>query len=131
MEINKGLESLLLALTDKLSDEDLLLSHLQSDIAATIAEKRTSAGLSQKALAEALSVSQGLVSRWESGDCNFTLRTLVQIAQKLSINMQSPYVMDKPPHYHSIENVVEFPIWAARGYTQPGAYTETEELEEM
>lgn len=131
MKTNKDLESLLMALTSNLSDEELLLSHLQSDIAATIAEKRVSAGLSQKEFADALSVSQGLVSRWESGDCNFTLQTLVRIAQKLSIKMRSPYSPDRLPHYHSIENVISFPNWKETAYTQSGEYVDAEELEEM
>lgn len=132
MTTNKNLEALLQQLTSNLTDEQLLLSHLQSDIAATIAEKRTASGLSQKELADALSVSQGLVSRWESGDCNFTLQTLVRIAQKLSIKIRSPYSPDRTPHYHSVENIMRFPgTWRGTVYTQSGGYIDAEELEEM
>lgn len=32
-----------------------------------------------------MNVSQGMVSRWENGDCNFTLSTLCYICDKLSL----------------------------------------------
>lgn len=91
MEKNKSLDDLLSALTEGLSDEELLLAAIQSDIAAEISTARIAKGLSQQELADALGVSQALISRWENGDANFTLQTLVRISLKLDIKMKSPY----------------------------------------
>lgn len=99
MEKNKSLDDLLSALTEGLSDEELLLAAIQSDIAAEISTARIAKGLSQQELADTLGVSQALVSRWENGDVNFTLQTLVRIALKLDIKMKSPYIPVCHPKY--------------------------------
>ena len=103
-------EKLLTSLTENISDEELLLSTLQSDIAATITSTRNAKGLSQKDLADALDVSQSLVSRWESGDANFTLQTLVKIAMTLDIKMRSPYYPDRLPRFQTVGHVVTLPM---------------------
>ena len=38
-----------------------------------------------------IAVTQATVSKWESGDTNFTLSTLVHIASKLGLKMQTPF----------------------------------------
>lgn len=135
---NKNLDTLLEALSASLSDEELLLSVLQADIAATITSTRVSKGMSQKDLANALNVSQGLVSKWESGDTNYTLETLVRIAMQLDIDMRSPYAPDRQPHYSTSGNVVDFPSGTWTGVaSKPQKWTKstdavsTYELEEM
>jgi len=65
--------------TDKL-DAKLALS---ARIADEIEQKFDSKG----AFAEAMGVSQGLVSRWISGTHNFTVDTLVEIEQVLKIRL--------------------------------------------
>nr|WP_325215881.1 helix-turn-helix transcriptional regulator [uncultured Oscillibacter sp.] len=99
MERNKSLDDLLSALTEGLSDEELLLASIQSDIAAAISTARTAKGLRQQELSNALGVTQGLVSRWENGDVNFTLQTLARIALKLEIEMKSPFAVTQSPVY--------------------------------
>ena len=92
-----NIQTLLEALSESFSDEELLVSTLQADIATTISSVRVSKGLSQGDLAKMLNVSQGLISRWEGGDVNFTLETLARISLKLGIAMRSPYVPDRIP----------------------------------
>nr|WP_300828035.1 helix-turn-helix transcriptional regulator [uncultured Oscillibacter sp.] len=108
MDKNKCWDELLFTLTKGLSDEELLMTSIQSDIAAEIASARITKGLSQKELADALGVSQALVSRWENGDSNFTLQTLVRIALKLDIEMKSPYLPTCHSMYSSNMKVVDF-----------------------
>lgn len=108
MDRNKCWDELLFTLTKGLSDEELLMTSIQSDIAAEIASARITKGLSQKELADALGVSQALVSRWENGDSNFTLQTLVRIALKLDIEMKSPYLPTCHSMYSSNMKVVDF-----------------------
>lgn len=54
-------------------------------IASTIASYRVVHGLSQKQLANALGVTQAMVSKYESGEYNFTIKTLHELANKLGM----------------------------------------------
>lgn len=54
-------------------------------IAAKIEGKRSSLGMTQKEFARMMGVSQGMVSRWESGTYNFTVTTLNDICDKLGL----------------------------------------------
>ncbi len=131
---NNNLEHLLAALSGHMSDEDLLLSVLQADIASTIASSRAAKKISQKELAESMGVSQGLVSRWENGDVNFTLQTLVRIAFQLDIAMKSPYNSLRHPHYRSFGNITPFPrhsSWSRSTVYSPNKYETIVELQEM
>lgn len=114
---NANIEALLDALSAGLSDEELLLTTLQADIAATIAAKRIFSDLSQKELADELQVSQSLVSKWESGETNYTLETLVKLALKLNIEIRSPFVSERPSRHDKGENVIPFPSnqWSTAG----------------
>lgn len=115
MSHDQSIEELLSALTEDSSEEELLLSVIQAEIAAEIASSRIAKNLTQKELADALGVSQALVSRWENGDVNFTLHTLVRIAQKLDIKMISPYQPSRYPKQFACGNVISFP----KKYTSP------------
>lgn len=87
------------ALSQNMSSEELMLTGLQGVIAAEIVGKRLSLHMTQKEFAEYMGVSQGMISKWENGESNFTLQTLVQIASKLGIQMQCPFVMNPPRRY--------------------------------
>lgn len=89
---NKSAKEFLELLSDGFSEEELLLSTMQGLIASEITIKRHEAGLSQKEFAKLVGVTQGLVSKWEAGDNNYTLSTLVKISKVLNIEMQSPFV---------------------------------------
>ena len=52
-------------------------------------------GKLQKELAEKMGVKQSLVSRWESGECNYTIDTLVEIANALKLSVQCPLTFDE------------------------------------
>lgn len=87
--MNKNeLQELLSALSTEMSPEDLLFAHYASDIAVAITAKRTSLGLSQSDFAHQLGKSQAMISKWENADCNFTLKTLIEIAQQLGFTLK-------------------------------------------
>lgn len=94
---NTGMKSLLSALSDGFSAEEILFAHYASDIAAAITSRRIELGLTQKELAEKLKKSQALISKWESADCNFTLRTLIEIAQNLDLSLNITLNRGKAP----------------------------------
>ena len=51
--------------------------------------------MTQQEFAEYMGVSQGMVSKWESREYNFTIRSLNEICQKLaldfSVSIDKPY----------------------------------------
>lgn len=57
------------------------------DLAAKILRQLRVLGMDKGDLAEKLGVTQACVTRYVSGKCNFTLRTLVQIEEALGINI--------------------------------------------
>ena len=72
-------------LTSSYTKEELLIRKTLAIVAAEIQLKRIDMGLDQKQFAKLLGVSQGMVSRWESGEYNFTIATLVNICEKLGV----------------------------------------------
>ena len=126
------MKELLLSLGSDLNDEELQLSVLQGLIAAEISTRRQDLHLSQQQLAEKLGVSQALVSRWEAGEVNFTLSTLVKISLALDLPVQSPIVPSPPLRYtergNNITHISTAPGWRGNVYTS--SHTDTYTIEQ-
>ena len=82
-------------LTKGISEEQIKIEKALSVIAAKIYTKRTQMGMDQKAFAKFMGVSQGMVSRWESGTYNFSISTLIGICEKLELNFE-PQIWKEP-----------------------------------
>ena len=68
-----------------------------------------------------LGVSQGLVSRWEKGDANFTLSTIVAIASVLGLELQSTIQPSPIKHYRvGGSNIYQFnpSIWHSASFSK-------------
>lgn len=63
-------------------------------VSARIEMKRNELGMSQKEFAKMMGVSQGMVSKWESGEYNFTITTLKEICGKLDLEFE-PVIREK------------------------------------
>lgn len=85
MNNKNNMLDLLTALSDDMSAEELRLADIESDLAAQITAKRVELGMTQSEFADLLGKSQATISKWESADCNFQIKTLVEIAQKLDL----------------------------------------------
>lgn len=70
------LDKLVNTLTQGLSEADLSNAIWMAEVAAEISISRIKMGMTQKEFAKYLGVSQGWVSRIESGDCNSTIRLI-------------------------------------------------------
>lgn len=104
------MEELMSALTEGLSTEDLIYAAIASDIAFQITSKRIDMGLTQADFAKTLGKSQAMISKWESADCNFTLKTLIEIAQKLNLKLQvSLQSKTSCDEQNSFSKVIHFP----------------------
>lgn len=134
MEMNLSkFEPLVDAILPDASAEEILLSGLCGVIAAEIAMKRQKMGMNQKEFAAFMGVSQGLVSRWERGEANFTLGTLVHICAKLDLEIQSPIkpAAPKTPYFSTGKLVYLSPAdtkWSACSYQETSDFTEAKEM---
>lgn len=63
-------------------------------ISAKIERCRLDMGMTQAEFASFMGVTQGMVSKWESRDYNFTIRSLNEICQKLELTLSVN--IDKP-----------------------------------
>ena len=61
--------------------------NLLGEISARIVEYRMVHGLTQGQLAERLRITQGMVSRYESGEYNFSLKTLNDLCSSLGLEL--------------------------------------------
>lgn len=66
--------------------------------------KRKAVGLNQTALAEAIGVTPGAVSQWESGLTNPTLETLVKIATVLHCTVDDLLTETEPKTLNEEDN---------------------------
>ena len=82
--------------TDLYTDEEWATKKTMSLIGAEIEFARVNLGKSQNEFAEFMGVTQGMVSRWESGAYNFTIETLSRIAFRLGRSPESFFSAAKP-----------------------------------
>lgn len=72
-------------ITDGLSDLEIKKIKDLARISAAIELRRKELGMNQKQFAAHMGVSQAMVSKWESGEYNFTINTLNEICAKLGL----------------------------------------------
>lgn len=85
-EKQQGLNEVFALFEENVSTEDIVSAMLLGKVSAAIVQSRLDLGLTQKEFANYLGVSQGMVSRWEGGNYNFTVKTLAEIADKLGLD---------------------------------------------
>lgn len=74
-------------LSEGLSDAEVKTVIELARISARIERCRLEMGMTQAEFAVYMGVSQGMVSRWESRQYNFTIRSLNEICQKLNLEL--------------------------------------------
>lgn len=99
------LEDLVFALTKDMTAAEMAKTALHIQIQQMIHDTRVAKGWKQKDLAKKMGVKQSLVSRWESGECNYTIDTLVEIADALGLSVQCPLKPDNQVVSTEPENV--------------------------
>ena len=72
-------------LTDGLNEVEIKQNRDLGIISAEIEMRRHEMGLNQKQMAELLGVTQGMVSKYESGEYNFTIGTLNEMCGKIGL----------------------------------------------
>lgn len=140
INMNKMLE----LLSSNLSDEDICFASIASDISLEIIKQRTRMKYTQAEFAKYLNVTQAMVSKWENGDYNFTIRSLASLSQKLhldlKISLQDPNTpfsvginSNDFPTYDPNPKVINFPNCSFHGFSSsdPNWSTKSDELKEL
>jgi len=82
------LKSMIEAMSEQVSSYDMMAGEQLAKISAVIAKNRIDRGMTQKEFADFLGVSQGMVSKWESEDYNFSIAGLAKICDKLNLELE-------------------------------------------
>ncbi len=72
-------------LVDSLDRSEVIEAHLIAKVVSTLISARAEKGMNQKQFAKYMGVSQAMVSKWETADCNFTLQSIAKICEKLNM----------------------------------------------
>lgn len=125
----KSLRDLLEVISSEIETHDIVSAMVQSQVCAAITNERIKRDMTQNQFAEFLGVSQGMVSRWESSDYNFTIDTISKIAVKLDLLFSVSLVPNKNTanlsYKHHSSKVIPFPG------TQQKYHVDHVDLEEM
>lgn len=74
-----SIENLFNLFEDTISPADVLTSKMMAQISNAITRERIKMRLTQKDFANHIGVTQALVSRWEHGDYNFSIKKLLKL----------------------------------------------------
>lgn len=87
MSKSKNMNDVFELFKDVVSPETVVSAAINSKIASDIIRVRLDRNMTQKEFANAIGVSQCLVSRWESGESNFTINTIAKIVAALDLDV--------------------------------------------
>ena len=118
--------------SDVLNPEDVLTSKLIAQISSAITQERINLNMNQTEFADYIDASQSLVSRWEHGNYNFSLKKLAEIAVKLNLDVNINISKNVTESSHLQENkrnekIIQFPKKTRPVFDE----MEIQELEEM
>lgn len=130
MKINKKIckpvDELLELFVESLSASEILTSKLMAQISSAITKERIKRRMNQEAFAKYLGVTQSEVSRWESGNYNFSIKKVAEIAVKLnfdiSINMIDISVAKNSCSYSSTFSSAKIITYSASNYSHTKAF---------
>lgn len=81
------LEDLLALFENVIQPEDIIYAKISSQVSSAIVKERLRLKMNQKEFADYIHSQQSLVSRWESGKYNFSLRKLSEISAALDMKL--------------------------------------------
>lgn len=93
------LEDLFEALSECIEKEDIIYAKTTSHIVSSLVKERFKRNMTQQDFAELMDVKQSMISRWESGSSNFTIKTLSKIAADLDLDLYVNLVSHKEVNY--------------------------------
>lgn len=108
MSKKRSLKSIFADISDKSFSAKLNAARLLGTISAKIINKRVSMDLNQKEFAEFLNINQSMVSKYESGNYNFSIQSLCKLCAQLDLNVDIN-ITDQNVTNQSLADVYQFP----------------------
>lgn len=99
--MNNNLMDIFKMLTENMSDSDFTAIDYNTDISSALAVYRVLNHLTQKQMAEKIGVTQSMISKYESGLYNFTIKNIANIAEKLDMDFKVSLSPKKYPGENS------------------------------
>jgi len=87
-----------------LSKTDIYAAKAIAKISMFIYQYRRELNMTQKAFAEMMGVTQGMVSKWESADYNFSIDNIAQIAEKLGHTFDIVFIPESEYLHGHVKN---------------------------
>ena len=92
------------ALKDNINVEDIIYAKTTSQIVSSLVRERFKRRMTLQDFANKLCVKQSMISRWESGNSNFTVKTLSKIAADLDLDLYVNLVPHKEIQFKQTEH---------------------------
>lgn len=92
-----------------ISKSDVYAASAIAKISMSIFSYRKNLKLSQKEFAKLMGVSQGMVSKWESAEYNFTIENIAQIAEKMHMTFNLDFIPESDYFANRFENEYDVP----------------------
>lgn len=86
MSKKQSIGELFKALTANMSPAEIKSATVIADISEKITAERLNREMTQKEFAAFMGVTQGMVSKWESAEYNFTIESIARIFEKLNLD---------------------------------------------
>lgn len=96
----KPIGDLVESFAEHIGEADLYYAKALGSITSAIVKKRVSMNMTQRQFAQYMNVTQGLISRWESADYNFTVKTIAEICEKLNLNLEIDLTPDDSAQHY-------------------------------
>lgn len=94
-------------ISNYVSKSDVYATTAIAKISAFIYKRRKELGMSQKAFAKMMDVTQGMVSKWESAEYNFTIESIAQISEKLNVTFDIEFSPESEYLLSNVKNEYE------------------------
>ena len=82
-------------ISNYISKSDIYAASVISKVSAFIINYRYKTGMTQKEFAKFMGVTQGMISKWESAEYNFSVESIAQIAEKLGVTVDITFTPEQ------------------------------------
>lgn len=87
-----------------ITKSDIYTAKIIGKISAIICKRRNELKMTQKEFAKYMEVSQGMISKWESADYNFTIESIAKISEKLGLVFEVDFKSECEYAFNSLQN---------------------------
>ena len=109
-KMKKSIREILNNLSDDAPKSEIYAAHYLGKISGQILNLRMQSGLSQEEFAKKLGINQSMLSKYESGEYNFTVKKLADICCKLDIDL-TLNLNSHGVHEESLRKNWEYPVY--------------------